>query len=212
MSFSVWLALIGAWIAALALPGPDIFIILRLAVRERRAAVLAALGIMTGNLLWITVSVLGITAILRAYPFILPGIQIFGIVVLGYLGWQSVRSGVAQMRQGADAQTARQSSNPWLLGLITNLANPKALIFFTALLGQFVPPGSSWVTSLVIITVMVLVGLAWFVSLAVASSAAAFRIWFKKAAPWLDVVAGALFLIVAALIAFEVAGNLLSLF
>lgn len=204
MTLSAWLALTGAWLAALALPGPDVFIVLRLGVRERKPAVLAALGIMSGNFLWIIISVLGISALLRNYPMILPAVQIFGVLVLGFLGVSSVRSGIAQLRQKSENNAVRQSANPWFLGFITNLANPKALIFFTALLGQFVPPGVSWSTSVAIIIFMVAVGTAWFVAIALASSIAAFRVWFQKAAPWFDIFAGAIFIVVALIIAAEV--------
>lgn len=204
MILSSWLALAGAWIAALALPGPDIFLILRLGVRERRAAVLSAIGIMTGNMLWITVTVLGITALLSKFPSLLPIIQIFGVIVLGYLGIMSIKGGIAQLRGNEQGAKVLQSKNPWLLGMLTNLANPKALIFFTALLGQFIPPGTSWVTSVLIIIFMIAVGLAWFLLLAFASSASAFRIWFRDAAPWFDIVAGTAFVVVAVIIAIEV--------
>lgn len=212
MTFSTWIALALAWLTALALPGPDIFIILRLAVRDRKAAVLAAFGIMTGNIIWITATVLGITALLRAYPIIMPAIQVFGVVVLSYLGTQSVKSGLSELRQPTASEASLPRQNPWLLGLLTNMANPKALIFFTALLGQFIPPGSTWLTSLTIIIFMVLFGVAWFVGIALASSARAFRTWFKSAAPWFDIVAGSIFIIVAAIIAFEVTKTLAQLF
>lgn len=208
MTVASWVALLVAWLAAIALPGPDIFLLLRLGVRSRRAAVLAALGIMTGNLIWVTVTVLGLTAVLRAFPMILPVMQLIGVVVLSYLGVQSMRSGISQLRGKPHEAVGREAKNPWLLGVVTNLANPKAIIFFTALLSQFIPATSSWGLSLAIIIVMTITGLLWFVGVAMGSSSVVFRRWFGHAAPWFDVVAGAVFIIVAVTIAIEVLADL----
>lgn len=210
MTAAGWGGLLLAWFAALALPGPDLFLLLRLAVRDRRAAVLAALGIMSGNLLWIVVSVLGLAALFEALPALLPVMQTVGAGVLGYLGVQSMRSGIAGLREEGADRGDGSVAHPWLLGLTTNLANPKALIFFTALLAQFLPSGAGWDLRLAIIAVMFASGLAWFVGIALASSAPAFRRWLGRAAPWFDIVAGALFVVIAVVILVEVLLGLVS--
>lgn len=197
MTAAAWGGLLIAWIAAIALPGPDVFLILRLGVRERRAAVLSALGIMSGNLIWILVSVLGLTAVFALLPGLLPVMQVLGALVLITLGVLSIRGGIAQLRSSVTMPASGKATRPWLLGLTTNLANPKALIFFTALLSQFLPADAGWQDRLMILLVMTLTGLAWFVGVALASSGAAFRRWFGRAAPWFDVVAGSLFVLVA---------------
>ena len=204
MTWSSWSALLVAWFAALTLPGPDGFLILRFALRERRAAALAALGVMTGNLIWITVSVLGLTAILRSFPLVLPIMQVLGVVVLAFLGVQTIHGGIKQVRHGPQHQAVRIDRRPWLLGVVTNLANPKVLIFFTALLTQFLPPEADWALRASIVLVMTGTGLAWFLFLALASSLPAFRRWFARAAPWIDIVAGWVFLFVAGVILVEV--------
>lgn len=204
MTPATWGTLLLAWIAALALPGPDIFVLLRLGIRSRAAAVKAAFGIMAGNFLWITATVLGISALLRAFPVILPIIQIAGSIVLITIGVQSVRAGTSQLRTRQAAAIGEVSRRPFALGFVTNIANPKALIFFTALLSQFLPVGAPWGVSVLIIVVMWIVGIAWFVIVALASSSRAFRAWFGRAAPWFDIVAGAVFVIVAGVILIEV--------
>lgn len=210
MSAASWGALLIAWIAAIALPGPDVFLLLKLGIRERRAAVLAALGIMTGNFIWATASVLGMSAVIRVFPALLPALQTAGSLVLIWLGVQSIRGGVRQLRQRVDAPDLSISQRPYALGFVTNIANPKALIFFTALLSQFIPAHTTWVTSASIIIVMMVTGVAWFVGVALASSSRAFRAWFGRATPWFDIVAGAVFVIVALTILVEVVRGLLA--
>lgn len=204
LSAGSWAALLAAWIAAVASPGPDIFLLMRLAIRQRRAALLAALGIMTGNTLWILSSVLGISVLLVALPWLLPAVQTVGAAVLLWLGIASLRGGIAGLRAVRDDAEAQGPRRPYLLGLATNIANPKALIFFTALLGQFLPPQASMADRGLVIVVMISTGLVWFLSVAAACSARAFRNWFRRAAPWFDIVAGAVFVLVAGAVLVEV--------
>ena len=204
MTLAAWGGLALAWGAAIAMPGPDVLLILRLGVRERRAAVLAALGVMAGNVVWITASVLGMGALLAAVPSLLPAIQLAGSAVLIWLGVLSARGGLAQLRSarsGSHEASLTHTRRPFALGVTTNLANPKALVFFTALLSQFLPAHASVGTQGAIIAAMIVSGTAWFVGVAIASSGAVFRGRFARLAPWIDVVAGALFVAIAVVIA-----------
>ena len=199
-----WLALAAAWIAAIAMPGPDLFLLLRLGVRDRTAALRAAIGIMLGNLAWIAVSVLGLSALIRAIPGVLPALQLAGAAVLLWIGAQSVRAGLRGLRDPAAAQTASAPSpRPLRLGLVTNLSNPKALLFFTALFSQMLPPEAGWWDRGAIVALLVVIGLAWFCGFALAASARRFQLWFRRASPWIDITAGAVFVLVALAIAAE---------
>ncbi|WP_449278550.1 LysE family translocator [Leucobacter sp. GX24907] len=198
-----WVTLLIAWVAAIASPGPDIFLLMRMAVRERRAAVLAALGIMTGNTLWIVASVLGISLVLAALPWLLPVLQTAGSLVLLWLGAMSLLGGIRGLRSEHPLEGGERPKRPYLLGFITNIANPKALIFFTALLSQFLPAEATAVDRIAIIWVMLLSGLLWFVGVALACSGRAFRHWLRRAAPWFDIVAGLVFMAVAVLVLAE---------
>lgn len=200
---TAWTALIIAWLAAVASPGPDIFLLMRLAVRRRRAAVLAALGIMTGNTLWILFSVLGISVLLIALPWLLQALQVLGSLVLIALGVQSIRAGLAGLKSRNTESVALPPRRPFALGFVTNIANPKALIFFTALLSQFLPPEATALDRALVIIVMITTGLFWFIGVALACSSRAFRRWFQHAAPWFDIVAGAVFVLVAVVLLIE---------
>lgn len=203
LSAGSWAALTLAWVAAVASPGPDVFLLLRLAVRERRAAVYAALGIMTGNTLWITASILGLTAVLAVLPWLLPTFQIVGALVLVWIGIQSIRAGIMGLKKSAGVSASGTPRRPYWLGFVTNIANPKALIFFTALLTQFLPPETPTSDRIAVIAMMISTGLVWFVSVALACSIPKFRVWFQRAAPWLDIVAGIIFILVSTVVGAE---------
>lgn len=209
MTSAAWAALVLTWVAAITMPGPDTFLLLRLGVRDRRAAVLAALGIMGGNFAWIAISVLGVTALIGAVPWLLPALQIGGSAVLVWLGVQSIRAGVRGLRTRGEATLGGEIRRPFLLGLTTNLANPKALIFFAALFTQVLPADASWAERGAIVAVLVAIGIAWFVGFALATSSRAFQRWFRRASAWIDIAAGVVFVLVAVAILTELALQLL---
>lgn len=207
MSAAAWTGLVAAWVAAIASPGPDLFLLLRLAVRERRAAVLAAIGIMAGNTIWISVSVFGLSALLAALPWLTPILQILGAAVLIWMGAQALRGGVKALRsRHPETERGRDAApHAFLLGFTTNIANPKALIFFTALLSQFFPPSVPLGSRSIAIVLLIVIGLVWFVGVAIACSAGVVRRWFTRVVPWFDVVAGCVFILVAFAVLAELA-------
>lgn len=88
-------------------------------------------------------------------------------------------------------------------GLATNLANPKALVFFGAVLTPFLRDEVSVAWSVALVAGMLAVALAWFAGLAVVASHRAVNERVGRLLPWVDLVASALF--VAAGVAFVIA-------
>lgn len=213
MPAASWAALLVTFAIAVVVPGPDTFLVLRLGVRERRAALLAACGISLGNLLWTVASVLGLAAIMQALPGALPIMQVLGSAVLIWMGIQSVRSGIRTIRTpknaAPDATPSKVTAHPLRLGLITNLSNPKALLFFTALFSQLMPANATTVDRTLIVVVLTVVGLAWFLVFALLTSSNGFQRWFSRATPYIDIAAGIVFLLVAGFVLGEL---VLSLF
>ena len=170
------LALIGVWIAAIASPGPDVVQIARLGVKSRAAGVACAVGIMVGNTLWIAASLLGLSALIQAVPEILAVLQLVGGAYLLWMGIGAIRAGLAARKNTAGAEAiptpevspaaALPTSKAFRIGVATNLANPKAVLFFGAVFAQFVTPGMGWEWMLVILLTLVVIGFAWFVGFA----------------------------------------------
>ncbi len=170
---------------------------------------LAALGIMIGNFLWTSASVLGLAALMRAFPATIPVLQILGSAVLVWIGVQSIRSGISLFKVGNPHRLAtavsRTSRRPLALGFITNISNPKALLFFTALFSQLLPSNATPVDRALIVLALTALGLAWFVLFALFTSTPGFQRWFSRATPYFDLAAGLVFLAVAGLVLLELA-------
>ena len=88
-------------------------------------------------------------------------------------------------------------------GLATNLANPKALVFFGAVLTPFLHDEVSVAWSVALVAGMLAVALAWFAGLAVVASHRAVNERVGRLLPWVDLVASALFVAVG--VAFVIA-------
>ena len=204
------LSILVAWLLAIASPGPDLVQLLRVGA-VRRNGVACALGIMSGNLLWIVASMLGLSALVDNVPGILTALFLVGGFVLAWMGQGALRGGLAARKQDAVLSDAASSLlttqmttvQSWRLGLVTNLSNPKALVFFGAVFAGFVPPDTSWAMRAVVLVMMMVTGVAWFVFVAVAVSVPALSKRLQAAGAWIDILAGTVFLILAAVLVIE---------
>jgi threonine/homoserine/homoserine lactone efflux protein len=123
-------------------PGPDTALVVRNTLQGgRRHGLLTAVGCSTGLLIWGALSSLGLATAFRASSALFVAIRIAGGVYLVWLGIRMLASGWnvdAELRDvGGLPAGRRHKHRPLLEGLLTDLLNPKAAAFFTALLPQF---------------------------------------------------------------------------
>ncbi|MER7332870.1 MULTISPECIES: LysE family translocator [unclassified Micromonospora] len=119
-------------------PGPDMAVVTRRAlVGGRSEALRAGVGVVCGLLVWGSLAVLGLTALLTASPGAYLVVKVVGVAYLLFLGFQALRRG---KDDSAVASAAPTKGRPFLTGLATNLLNPKIAVFYTALLPTLAPP------------------------------------------------------------------------
>lgn len=213
MTLAGWLGLAGAWIVAIASPGPDTVQLIRLGARSRRVAVAAALGICTGNVLWPTVTMLGLAALIAASPWVLTLLYLCGGLFLLRMGIGAARGGLADVRSGAKAPVGEERASDsnrqlsalagWKMGLATNLSNPKALLFFGAVFAQFVPPAASAWERVAVIAAMTLIGVLWFCGFALVVSMPRWAERLQRANPVIELVVGVIFLLLGGFLVWE---------
>lgn len=123
-------------------PGPDTALTIRNGVlRGRRAGIYTAAGVAGGQFIWALATALGVGTLLSGSQ---PGLLVLRLVGAGYLTYLGVRALLqARSRRGGRPLTAHEANArarltaPFAQGLISNLANPKMLVFFLSLLPQF---------------------------------------------------------------------------
>ncbi|OKX84801.1 threonine transporter [Corynebacterium glutamicum] len=160
MDAASWVAFALALLVALAVPGPDLVLVLHSATRGIRTGVMTAAGIMTGLMLHASLAIAGATALLLSAPGVLSAIQLLGAGVLLWMGTKMFR---ASQNTGGSETAASQSGAGYFRGFITNATNPKALLFFAAILPQFIGNGEDMkMRTLALCATIVLGSGAWW--------------------------------------------------
>ncbi|MEL7480999.1 MAG: LysE family translocator [Pseudomonadota bacterium] len=150
MEFGVWLSLIGLFFAGGLTPGPAVMLTVSAALRYgTRLALIAALGVSAANLIWIALAASGAATLADAFPRVLQGLKLVGLVFIGWLAWRMATSDPSRPRVSADDAPARAGLFAGGVGL--QLANPNALIFFGLLLPAYISPEGSVVAQALII-------------------------------------------------------------
>jgi RhtB (resistance to homoserine/threonine) family protein len=152
------LPFLGAAIVIALTPGADTAFVVRTALVSGAApARRTALGTAIGLMVWGVASACGVAAILNASAEAYTTVKLAGAAYLVWLGIQAIRHAGAHV----PVERARAGS-PFLQGLLCNLLNPKAGIFFTALLPQFVSPQDpALAVSLLLSAIAAATSLAW---------------------------------------------------
>src|SRR5690349_3927962 len=138
---ALWLYVVAS-LALIATPGQDmLYVISRSLAQGRFAGVCSAIGVCIGILVHTALAALGVGAILQASEALFLALKLAGAAYLVGLG---IRLLLARPAAGAIAGGARLSP-PLLVwqGVLSNVTNPKIVLFFFAFLPQFVDPASA---------------------------------------------------------------------
>lgn len=202
-------ALFAVWVVAVISPGPDVVVVLQRSLAGRRHGVATAVGIVAGLSVWLVAAFAGVAALVRVYPQVMVALQVAGglllatLGVLGLRGWWRSRAIPPGRATPPTHSTAPGGGGGALLpradflrGLLTNLANPKALVFFGAVLTPFLRGEVSVVASVGIVAGLIAVALAWFGGLALVASHRVVNERMGRLLRWVDLVASALFVVV----------------
>ncbi|SCL30364.1 resistance to homoserine/threonine (RhtB) family protein [Micromonospora rhizosphaerae] len=158
-------------------PGPDFAIVVRrAAVSGRTRGMATAAGIAAGVFIWAVAAATGVATLLAASAVAFTAVKVVGAA---YLAWLGVRALVAAAHGGGgtlgepDGRDDTTLPAAFRQGLLCNVLNPKAAVFFVALMPQFLRPDATVVDAVVLATVAAAVALLWF--LGVANLVAAMR-------------------------------------
>lgn len=169
------------------MPGADSMIVMKNTIMyQKSAGRMTVLGILAGHFLWIVVSILGLAVIITNSPALFNIIKYMGAAYLIYIG---VRSFMATTLVSASSLDHAEDKNPksnglrssYMNGFISNILNPKVLIFYITILPQFVVQDAeiSGVTQLMILAlIMLVISVTWF--LLVVETVSYMKRWLHK--------------------------------
>ena len=182
LDYSVLPAFLISALVIILSPGADTFLMLRSTLRGGvRDGFLTMLGIYAGITTLSILLISGVGLLIARAPGALFWLKIVGALYLLYLAVQSLRAGiklVALNRAGSfeqvdiDAAVAKRKAGPFILGFLTNVTNPKVLIFFLAFFPQFLghaPQAALQLTFLCLI--FVVVSAVWLTTIVFTASA-----------------------------------------
>jgi threonine/homoserine/homoserine lactone efflux protein len=126
------------------IPGPAVLYVISSAIAHgSRAGIIASLSILAGNTVYFILSAMGLGALLLASRPVFTAIQWIGAAYLVSLGARMLVSRRPRGPESSHAPGSARHTGVFWNGFATQVANPKAILFFAALLPQFIDPDES---------------------------------------------------------------------
>ena len=128
----------GALFVAAASPGPGIAaIVARVLGRGMGGAFAFTAGVALGDVVWLTIAMLGLAAIAQTFHGVFLAIKYAGVCYLLYLAWKLWTQPVVAHEVAADAADIKPL-RLFLAGLAVTMGNPKVMVFYLALLPSLI--------------------------------------------------------------------------
>jgi threonine/homoserine/homoserine lactone efflux protein len=193
------LLFIGAELIFSLTPGPTVMLISAYGFKGGfRDALAAIAGTQTGNALWYVICVTGPGALVTASPLLFNAIKLLGALYLIWLGavslWKS-------WRRSEDAAGPKLMGKPYLQATLTQLGNPKAILFFGALVPQFLDTHAPLLAQYLIMFAVTFLGESIILTGYGALAAAGGRVASHHHAIWRERISGAVLLALGVLAA-----------
>jgi threonine/homoserine/homoserine lactone efflux protein len=182
-------AFLGVSLVVIVTPGQDTALTIRNTLAAgRRGGVLTAFGVVSGQVTWAFAASAGLSALLLASRPLFTGLRIVGAAYLVYLGVEAL---VAAVRGRAVAESSPRRRASYRQGLLSNLGNPKMVVFFTSLLPQFVTRGQGGFSGLLLLGLLFsLMTLMWLTAYAIAVTKARAFLLRSRVRRVLDAITG----------------------
>lgn len=192
-------------------PGADTMLTIRNTARwGQRGAVATIGGIFTGISIISLLVVSGVGVLITRTPMALDVLKIGGAVYLLWLAVQSIIS-IVKIHRGAEGgwspvegDTATVSKNwrerfgPYLTGLLTNITNPKVLIFLFAFFPQFLGTAESTTAQLIVLSIVwIILGIGWLIIVASSVNRSAKLVQSERFSVVMEYISAAVFFVLA---------------
>ncbi|WP_433681175.1 LysE family translocator [Nocardia sp. CA-119907] len=185
------LAFTAASIVIIVIPGPGVlFTIGRALALGRRAALVSVLGHAVGVFVALLLVSIGLGTLLAASALALTVVKFAGALYLMYLGVQAIRERKT-LREALNAKVDPADARVLRQSIFVGLTNPKAIVFFSAVLPHFADPAAGSLPLQFLILGTIFLAIALVSDSAWGLLAASARAWFARSPQRLEAVGGA---------------------
>ena len=187
-----FLSILGALALGAISPGPSFVFVVRTSLAlSRRDGVAAALGMGAGGIIFAGLALLGLQAVLAKIAWLYAGLRLAGGLYLLHLAFRLWRGAVEPIvvRSSAERRTPGPLKS-FLLGVATQLSNPKAAIVYGSIFAALLPPAPpSWIF-VALPPAVLLIEIGWYTLVAVTFSSERPRTAYLRGKRWIDRAAG----------------------
>lgn len=199
---SLLLTICGLHFIAQLSPGPDVLLIARSAASTNRSNTLKIIaGISAGIVVWVVLTLAGFTVLIDQFPWIQQVLMIVGGAFLARMGWAMLKGGLQAFKQHHEASDDQimmnEAKNYFTLGLLTNLSNPKTLIYFSSVFSLALSSSASDYLKSQLAVIIPLQTFLTFALLMLLISQPKIKVLYQRAGNYIDLISGILFLIFA---------------
>ncbi len=203
MTLAALLTLMGLQVLIAISPGPAAVVTIKTAAAHGVKAGLAlSLGLAAAIVIWAAAALAGMSVIFEVAPYLQTTLRIIGGLFLIWIGISMFR----HAREPLPANTAAPDIGLWRLvrlGLITNLANPKALAYFAAVFVGIMPHDPTLTAALTVLVVIFGIEFSWYATLSILLSRASPRRVYQRGKTHLDRIFGGMIAALGARIAYN---------
>ncbi|SDB91934.1 LysE family transporter [Acinetobacter boissieri] len=185
-------------LCALLTPGPDFFLVTQTAVsRSRKAALAIVLGVTAGVVFWVTLTLLGLNILFEQVVWLKQVMFIGGGAYLTWLGIQLLRSAFSKTESTAEQKDILGAeASLWhffFKGFLTNLSNPKAIIYFGSVFTLFLANPVLKNAHFLLFLIVVAETFLWFFVVTFVFSLPRCKAFYQRSIRWIDGLSGGLF-------------------
>ncbi|MCH4247113.1 MAG: LysE family transporter [Acinetobacter populi] len=194
--FMALMTLVFIHLCALITPGPDFFLVSQTAIsHSRKDSFYVVLGISCSVMVWALLALLGLNIIFEKMAWLRQVLFILGGIYLCYLGLQMLRAAFAKKSDQASTVLILPQSGVlfFLKGFLTNLSNPKAVIYFGSVFSLFLVNPKLEGLHALLLFIVTIETVIWFSLVMLVFSMPRFKAAYENAARWIDGISGGIF-------------------
>ncbi|PLP58927.1 lysine transporter LysE [Mesorhizobium loti] len=166
-------------------PGPNmVYLISRSLSQGPKAGLISLGGVAVGFLFYVFSAAFGITALLLAVPYAYDVLRLAGALYLLYLAWQALKPGGRSPFQVSELPRDRPRKL-FMMGLMTNLLNPKVAVLYLSLLPQFIDPEKGQVLSQLLVLGVTQITISLSVNAIIAVTAGSIAVFLAGRPLWM---------------------------